>query len=140
MNLKRKFLKNKIESGSIVFSGADIPDGAIVEIKNVYKKGSKESVTFHGFFTLIHKGNEIHGKRMSKQEIAECFSAMDEFKKIENPDAESKLRNEINMYISSFIRKLKTKYHSELVESVLTEFVAQIIPEVEENVEEIPTN
>jgi hypothetical protein len=140
INLKRKFLKNKIESGSVVFNGSDLPNGAIVEIKNVYKKGSKESITFQGFFSLIHKGNEIHGKRMSIQEIAEYYSAIREFQKIEEPNLESKLKNEINMYLSGFIRKLKVKYDSNLVDSVLTEMVAQIIPEAEENSEEIASN
>ncbi len=140
INLKRKFLKNKIESGSVVFNGSDLPNDAIIEIKNVYKKGSKESITFHGFFSLIKKGNEIHGKRMSTQEIAEYYSAIKEFQKIEEPNIETKVKHEINMYLSSFIRKLKTKYASNLVDSVLTEMVAQIIPEVEENDEAAISN
>jgi len=129
ITFKRKFLKNTIESGSVAFRGSDLPEGTIVEVKNVYKKGSKESITFHGFFTIIYEDDEIHGKRMSKDEIVEYFDAMHEFNKIENPEVEVKLKREINMILSTFVRKLKAKYDKDLVDTVLTDYIARIMPQ-----------
>ena len=130
-DFKRKFLKNTTDSGSIVFSGNDLQDGSIVEIKNVYKKGSKESIVFHGFFSLIYGKDEISGKRLSKEDIYEYFSAINAFNAIENPHHEEKIKNEINMHLSSFLRKLKIKYNGNLVDEVLLEKLSKIIPEIE---------
>jgi hypothetical protein len=130
-DFKRKFLKNTVESGTIVFSGTDLQKDAIVEIKNVYKKGSKESVVFHGFFSLLKEEDKIMGRRLSKQDIFEYFNAINAFEAIENPHHEEKLKNEINMHLSSFLRKLKIKYNGELVDEVLLEKLSQIIPEID---------
>ena len=59
----------------------------------------------------------------------EYFDAMHEFNKIENPEVEVKLKREINMILSTFVRKLKAKYDKDLVDTVLTDYIARIMPQ-----------
>ena len=69
----RKFLQSTFLDGEIVFRGSSFNEGEIIEQKAVFIKGSKQEITFHGFFIIHHSQGGIFGEKISQREALEYF-------------------------------------------------------------------
>ena len=70
---KRDFLRRHYIDDCVVFKKKDFKENTIVEQRCTYVHGSKEEITFQGFFVIHHKENGIYGEEISQKQALEYF-------------------------------------------------------------------
>ena len=121
----RKFLVSYKLDNKTVFKRSDLAVGEIIEQKAVFIKGTKQEITFHGFFIIIHEGDQILGEKITQKDALEYFECKDVI-----PDIDNNVKNTLRVKLGTVIRKLAAKYGDEMVSEIMTDILEDYFPKI----------
>ncbi len=121
----RKFIRSTYLDDQEVFNISSFPEGAIVEQKCTYVKGTKSEVTFGGFFIISYDSNGISAEKITQKDALEYFDCREMLPEIQN-DVKNKLRVKLGIVV----RKLTQKYSEEIIAEVLTSIIEDYFPKL----------
>ena len=123
---KRDFLRRHYIDDAVVFKKKDLKENTIVEQRCTFVHGSKEEVTFGGFFVIHHKENGIFGEEISQKQALEYFDCVDML-----PENTEENKNSARVEIGKCIRKFMREYGDELVSQVLVDVLNDYFPDTD---------
>ncbi len=121
---KRKFLRSHKIDDLNVYKKKSFPEGDIIEQRCTFVRGSKEEITFGGFFVIHHIDGNIYGEELSQKQALEYF----DLKKM-LPDQKEEQKRSARVEIATSIRKYIQKYGEETVSDVLVDILNDYFPE-----------
>jgi hypothetical protein len=119
----RKFINSSKIDDMVVYKLTQLPEGEIFEHRTVYVKGTKQEVTFGGFFIIHHENDGIYGELISQKETLEYFDCKQLLPEIQ-PDVKNRLR----VKMGTVVRQLCQKHGEEMVLDILTDILGDYMP------------